>query len=103
MGQWAAGKGLVSPMARVIVAMADVGLEYVAAQPQVLGIGGEGEKLVGAIAVAVSTAIPDATDRSSLGPKDRFAERLARPVGDRRPHNDLSLTTGPTQEHAERC
>lgn len=75
--QWASGKGPVSPFARVVVSMADVALEYVAGNPQVLGIGGDGEKLVGAIAGAISTAIPDATTRTVLGPKDRFAERLA--------------------------
>lgn len=75
--QWAIGKGPVSPLARVIVAMADVALEYISGNPQVLGIGGDGEKLVGAIAGAISTAIPDAASRSVLGPKDRFAERLA--------------------------
>tara|TARA_R110002110_G_scaffold414147_1_gene643159 strand:+ start:15120 stop:17021 length:1902 start_codon:yes stop_codon:yes gene_type:complete len=77
VGQWATGKGPVSPMSRMIVAMADVGLEYIAAQPNVLGIGGDGEKLIGAVAGAVSAAIPDAADRTALGPKDRFAERLA--------------------------
>ncbi|MEM7360774.1 MAG: hypothetical protein AAF431_16915 [Pseudomonadota bacterium] len=75
--QWAVGKGPVSPLARVIVAMTDVALEYISGNPQVLGIGGEGEKLVGAIAGSLSKAIPDAASRTELGPKDRFSERLA--------------------------
>ena len=77
VGQWAKGKGPVTPWARVIVAMADVSLEYVGSNPQVLGIGGNGEKLIGAIAAAIGDAIPDGETRTTLGPQDRFAERLA--------------------------
>lgn len=77
IGQWADGKGPVRPWTRVIVAMADVALEYVAARPEILGIGGDGEKLIGAVALSISTAIPDAHTRDALGPKDRFAERLS--------------------------
>jgi len=76
VGQWAKGKGPVTPATRVVLALADVALEYVGAQPQVLGIGGNGEKLVGAIAAGIAAAIPDAATRESLGPRDRFAERL---------------------------
>jgi hypothetical protein len=75
--QWAHGKGPVSPWVRMVVAMADVALEFVAGNPQVLGVGSNGEKLVGAIADAISAAIPEATERSTLGPRDHFAERLA--------------------------
>lgn len=77
VGQWAQGKGPVSPWARVVVAMTDVALEYLGAHPEVVGIGGEGEKLVGAIAAAIAEAIPDGETRAELGPSDRFAERLA--------------------------
>lgn len=77
VGQWAEGKGPVRPWTRVIVALTDVALEYVGSNPQILGIGGNGEKLVGAVAAAVAQAIPDGDSRDTLGPKDRFAERLA--------------------------
>lgn len=77
VGQWARGKGPVSPWARVIVTMADVALEYVGSNPGVLGVGGNGEKLIGALATAIGQAIPDGETRTTLGPKDRFAERLA--------------------------
>lgn len=77
VAQWAKGKGPVSPWARIIVAMTDVALEYVGSNPQVLGIGGNGEKLVGAMAQALSEVIPDSADRNALGPKERFGERIA--------------------------
>lgn len=77
VAQWADGKGPVGPWARVIVALSDVALEYVGAHPEVLGFGGDGEKLIGAVAAGIAEAIPDADSRESLGPKDRFAERLA--------------------------
>lgn len=77
VGQWAEGKGPVRPWARIIVALADVALEYVGSNPEVLGVGGNGEKLIGAIATAIAERIPDGGERDALGPKDRFAERLA--------------------------
>lgn len=76
VGQWATGKGPVTPATRVVLALADVALEYVGAQPQVLGIGGNGERLIGAIAAGIAAAVPDAATRETLGPRDRFAERL---------------------------
>lgn len=77
VGQWAKGNGPVRPWTRIIVAMADVALEYVGGRPEILGIGGNGEKLIGALAQSIATAIPDAHTRDALGPKDRFAERLS--------------------------
>lgn len=80
MAQWAEGKGPVSPWTRIVVALADVAFEYVGANPEVLGIGGNGEKLVGAIAAALAEVIPDDVAPEDLGPKHRFAERLAAAV-----------------------
>jgi hypothetical protein len=80
VGQWATGKGPVTPATRVVLALADVALEYVGLDPRILGIGGNGEKLVGAIAAGIAEAIPDAATREALGPRDRFAERLGAQV-----------------------
>lgn len=77
VSQWARGKGPIRPWARIIVAMADVSLEYVGSNPELLGVGGNGEKLIGAIATAIAERIPDDETRDKLGPRDRFAERLA--------------------------
>jgi hypothetical protein len=77
VAQWAEGKGPVSPWTRIVVSLADVALEYVGSNPEVLGIGGNGEKLIGAIAAALAEVIPDDASLADLGPKHRFAERLA--------------------------
>lgn len=77
VGQWAEGKGPVSPWTRVVVALADVALEYVGSNPEILGIGGNGEKLISAVAAGIAEAIPDDDTRAGLGPRHRFAERLA--------------------------
>lgn len=77
VAQWAQGKGPVDPAMRVLVGLVDVGLEFVGAHPQVLGVGSDGEKLVGAIATSVSAALPDSAALSDLGPRHRFGERLA--------------------------
>lgn len=71
--QWADANEPVGPLARVLVTIADVALEYVASDPSVAGIDGQGEKLLAAFAKSLSDSLPDDGD---FGPKDRFAERL---------------------------
>jgi hypothetical protein len=75
--QWAKGAGPLGPFSRVILTLADVGLEYVGANPQILGVGGNGEKLIGALARNLASLIPDGTTAGAYGPKARFGERLA--------------------------
>lgn len=77
VAQWSKAGGPLGPFARVALAMADVTLEFVGGNPQVLGIGGNGEKLIGALAKNISDLIPDATDTGAYGPKALFGERLA--------------------------
>src|SRR5262247_2813162 len=72
--QWASGKGPVGPVGRMVITMADVGLEFVGANPSLLGVGGNGEKLIGALATNLADMIPDAGD--ALGPKSQLAERF---------------------------
>ena len=76
VAQWGQGKGPPSPYARVVLTMADIGLEYVAAKPSVLGIGGEGEKLIGALAANLEELIPDDVSEGAYGPKAQFGQRL---------------------------
>ena len=71
--QWAAGSEPVGPLARVLVTVADIALEYVANDPSIAGIDGRGEKLLSAFAKSLSNILPD---DGKLGPKHRFAERL---------------------------
>jgi hypothetical protein len=72
--QWAEGKAPVGPFARLVVAIADIGLEFVGTHGSVLGIGGNAEKLVSAIALNLADLIPD--DGDQLGTKTGLAERL---------------------------
>ncbi len=72
--QWADGKGPVGPIGRMVLTMADIGLEFVGANPSLLGVGGNGEKLLGALATNLSDMIPD--DADAMGPKSQLAERF---------------------------
>jgi len=71
--QWHPGKGPISPWARVILTAGDIALEYMAADPSILGLGGKGEKLVAAYAKNLSDLLPEDGD---FGLKEKFAERL---------------------------
>ena len=71
--QWADENEPVGPLARVLVTVADIALEYVANDPSIAGLDGRGEKLLAAFAQSLSTILPD---DGNLGPKDRFAQRL---------------------------
>ena len=72
--QWADGKAPVGPLGRLVLAMADVGLEFVGTHASVLGIGGNAEKLVAALALNLADLIP--ADATQLGSQSRLAERL---------------------------
>jgi hypothetical protein len=72
--QWGDGKGPVGPIGRMVLTMADIGLEFVGANPSLLGVGGNGEKLLGALATNLSDMIPD--DGDAMGPKSQLADRF---------------------------
>jgi hypothetical protein len=74
IAQWAKGEGPVGPIGRFVLTLADVALEYVGANPGILGIGGSGEKLIGAIAANLAQMIPD--DATEFGPKSQLTQRL---------------------------
>lgn len=76
--QWAEHEGPVGPVGRMVLTIADVALEYVGANPSVLGIGGNGEKLIGAFAGNLETLIPN--DAEDFGPRSQFSERLVQIV-----------------------
>ncbi len=63
----------LEPWERFAVALADVALEFVGANPGILGVGGNGEKLIGAFAENVSELIPD---DGAYGPQQFFGERV---------------------------
>lgn len=71
--QWAPDKGPLSPLARVAISAGDIALEYIGANPSILSIGGNGEKLLGAFAGNLGEMLPD---NGEFGPKERFGERI---------------------------
>ena len=71
--QWAPDKGPLSPLARVIISAGDIVLEYVGANPSVLGVAGNGEKLLGAFAKNLGQMLPEG---GKYGAKEQFGERL---------------------------
>ena len=75
VNQWAEGKGPIGPVSRLALTFADIALEFVGANPSVIGVGGSGEKLIGAMATNLAAMIPD--DAEQFGEKSQLAERLA--------------------------
>ena len=63
--QWADGKEPPPPLARVVLSMAEVALEFVGTNPSILGIGSSGGKFVSALSWNLRELLPDADD-----PKD---------------------------------
>jgi hypothetical protein len=71
--QWDPKKAPLSPFATIILAAGDIALEYVTANPNVMGASGNGEKLLGAFAVNLSDVLPD---DGNFGTGYQFGERL---------------------------
>lgn len=71
--QWDIGKGPISPWARIVLTASDIVLDYVAANPAVLGAGGNGEALIAAYARSMADLLPNSGD---FGPREDFGERL---------------------------
>ncbi|MFN3232350.1 MAG: hypothetical protein ACE363_09355 [Alphaproteobacteria bacterium] len=72
--QWNRSTAPISPVGRIALTMADIALEFVGSNPSVMGIGGNGERLIGAIALNLSQMIPD--DQDEFGTRAKFADRL---------------------------
>ncbi len=58
--QWAEGAEPPPPMARVVLTLAEVTLEFVGTNPSILGIGSSGEKLITALSENLRELLPDA-------------------------------------------
>jgi hypothetical protein len=74
IAQWSRAAAPISPVGRIAVTMADIALEFVGSNPAVMGIGGSGERLIGALALNLADLIPDDTDE--FGPRAHFADRV---------------------------
>lgn len=81
LAQWEEGRGPAHPGTRIAFALADVALEFVGAYPGVLGVGGNGEKLVSAITLNIRERLPDVDNPQQWSASDwnryHFAERAA--------------------------
>jgi hypothetical protein len=78
LSQWSKAAQPPNPATRIALAFADVALEYVAANPAVLGIGSNGDKLLGALAGNIRLLLPDIdkeADWKANPGKYYFAER----------------------------
>ncbi|MEN3976569.1 hypothetical protein [Emcibacter sp. SYSU 3D8] len=74
ISQWSRSAEPLSPLGRIALTMADIALEFVGSNPSIIGAGGGGEKLIGAIASNLSALVPDDTDE--FGPRAQFANHL---------------------------
>jgi hypothetical protein len=72
--QWREERKPPSAVIRMALTLTDIGLEFVASNPSLLGIGSRGEKLIVAFAQNMSALIPDHT--SAFGSKTDFADRV---------------------------
>lgn len=72
--QWREERKPPSAMVRFALTLTDIGLEFVGANPSILGAGSRGEKLIAAFAVNLSTLIPD--NVAAFGARANFADRL---------------------------
>jgi hypothetical protein len=76
--QWKSGTGPPTPATRLVLAFADVALDYVGSNPGILGVGGNGEKLISALSQNFRALLPDVDDREAWknkGAKYFFVER----------------------------
>jgi hypothetical protein len=72
--QWREERKPPSAIIRMALTLTDIGLEFVASDPSLLGIGSRGEKLIVAFAQNMSALIPD--DTAAFGSKANFADRV---------------------------
>jgi len=72
--QWRKERKPPSPLIRMALTLTDIGLEYVSANPTILGVSTSGEKLIVSFATHMSSLIPD--DVREFGPVTDFADRL---------------------------
>lgn len=74
--QWKPDKKPVSPLGRIALAIAEVALDYVAADPTILGAGKNGEKVIKSLALALGGSLAQKLDAATLGPQTDIASML---------------------------
>jgi len=72
--QWREERKPPSAFVRMALTLTDIGLEFVASDPSIFGIGNRGEKLIEAFANNMEKLIPNKIDE--FGPESTFADRV---------------------------
>ena len=72
--QWREERKPPSAFVRMALTLTDIGLEFVASDPSIFGIGNRGEKLIVAFANNMKNLIPN--NVAEFGPENTFADRL---------------------------
>jgi len=72
--QWREERKPPSALIRMALTLTDIGLEFVGANPSMVGVGSRGERLIAAFATNMSALLPD--DVAAFGPKADFADRV---------------------------
>lgn len=72
--QWREERKPPSAVIRMALTLTDIGLEFVASNPSILGIGSRGERLIAALSQNMSDLLP--ADVTAFGPKADFADRI---------------------------
>jgi hypothetical protein len=72
--QWREERKPPNAAIRMALTLTDIGLEFVASDPSIFGIGSRGEKLIAAFATNMMTLIPD--DVTAFGTKANIADRV---------------------------
>ena len=76
--QWKDGTGPPTPAIRLVLAFTDVALDYVGSNPGILGVGGNGEKLITALSANFRKLLPDVDKKDGWKGKEAttfFVER----------------------------
>ncbi|CAA0099051.1 Uncharacterised protein [Halioglobus japonicus] len=74
VAQWRDKDQPLNPWIGVILSAADIGLEYVSANPGILEVGTQGEKILGAYAKELAALLPD---DGNFGTQHGFGQRLS--------------------------
>lgn len=72
--QWREERKPPSAFVRMALTLTDIGLEFVASDPSIFGVGNRGEKLIVAFADNMKDLIPD--NVAEFGPENTFADRV---------------------------
>jgi hypothetical protein len=75
VAQWKPEAQPITPLGRLALVVAEIALDYVSVNPQLIGVRGSGgEKVLKAFATAIASPLTERLDADSLGPASAFYE-----------------------------